>query len=291
VCGFAFRRMKRGMAKTAAQTGIDNPCAAPIGGVPLSREEKSVTLKMTALVLAACVVVIAPVIALVLADIEAGMSGLAGMLAWCLVALGAVTWATVGRWPGKLTLSSTIEIAATPQQVWSTIRYVGEQPYYKGIVRRVEKVDATGETYLLHYYTEDDCSDCGLPKHPDTPGVTSLVEIVEAIEPRVYRLRSWPKTTDPVLKNSMDHEDESFLIEPLVGGRCRVTNTSTLERPRVWLAALLKLGDPLGEHLRNLKAHIEGSPAGTIFETGAARIAAARVAERHCGCGELAKAA
>jgi hypothetical protein len=291
VSALALRHIKRGMDREAGQRGIDNPASACSPAVPLSREEKRISLKMTGLALGGGALILAPLLMPLMFDFKAETVELVMLLVYCLAALGVLGWIMAGRWPFDLTLTSTIEIAATPQKVWETIRYVAGQPYYKGIVRRVEPVAGKADAFMLHYYADEDCVKCGLPRHPESSGPTALVEVLEAREPSTYRVRSWPKTNDAALKDSMDHEDESFVIERLANGHSRVTNSSTVTRPRVWLAALLKLGDPLGEHLRNLKAHIEGVEAGTIFEAGAARIAVARAAARHCGCDQQALAA
>jgi hypothetical protein len=54
----------------------------------------------------------------------------------------------------------------------------------------------------------------------------------------------------------------------------------------MWLAFLTMLGRPAKEHLRSLKAHVEGTPDETLFGISAQRTEAARNAPKHCSCTE-----
>jgi hypothetical protein len=243
--------------------------------------------------LAACAVDISLAIPWALApvlggDAPTGSLEANGWLLPMLVAAGGLlallVWIFVGRWPRVLSMTSSIEIDAPPEAVWKALRYVGEAPYYKGIVRRVEPLDADGRSFLLHYYNTENCGECCLPKHPDAPGMVSQVDVLEAREPALYRVRGWLKQSNALPRNFVEHEDVCFAIERLPGDRSVVTDVSTILRPRVWAALLFKMGDPLGEQLRHLKAHVGGISSDTLWDAGAARIAAARRAPKFCGC-------
>jgi hypothetical protein len=276
----AQRRMKAAQA-----AAIDNPNAADVATcVPLSSEEKRVGTKVNLGLILFAIVTIGPLVWLAFSGSKGGVSIAGWLLFYCTTILGVLVYGMVGRWPGSITLQSIIEIDATPQEIWDTIRYCETDAHYKQIVRRVEKLNEPGDVYLLHYFNNDNCTECGLPNDPDAPGKTNRVEVREAREPEFYLVRSFSQGTGGAMDKMMDYEDESFMIEALPSGGSRVTNRDTVVRPRVWLAALLKLGDPLGEHMRNLKAHMEGAEGDTVWNTGASRIAAQRKSAKFCGC-------
>ena len=75
-----------------------------------------------------------------------------------------------------------------------------------------------------------------------------------------------------------------MLLTPLSGGGTRVTSRSAVARPKVWMAFLTKLGRPSQEHLRSLKAHLDGTPDNSLFGISARRMEAARQAPRRCSC-------
>ena len=122
-----------------------------------------------------------------------GAGGLIAMIVICTLILALLGFGILGRWPGSMRTSASVEIAATPRQVFDTLRYVENEPYYRGIVRLVERLPEAGEVFRLHYFNTDACSECGLAKHPDSPGPVSRIEILEARAPNIYKLRAYPK--------------------------------------------------------------------------------------------------
>ena len=85
----------------------------------------------------------------------------------------------------------------------------------------------------------------------------------------------------------MDFEEETFLLRRAATG-CVVSAESVAVRPAMWLALILKIGDPVGEQLRHLKAHMEGEPGDTLYHASNKRIAEARKAPKFCGCEKAA---
>jgi hypothetical protein len=276
---------QRRQAQRRFETGADAGRPAPAACVPPSSEEKRVSIRLTLVSLALAAVVIGVPVLAIASDAIAGIPGLVLFLGFTAAILVALRFVLVGRWPGRLALSSEIDIAATPQQVWDTIRYVEGKRSYKRIVNRVERLFDTGESYLLHYHSDEQCPDCALPRDPDGPGRVLRVDVIESREPEFYSIRS-AEVRAPGGDAMLERETESFEIRPLPGGHCHVVNTSAVEHPKMWLAILLKLGDPLGEHLRHLKSHVEGNGENTLWDTGAARIDATRDVGRFCRCPE-----
>jgi hypothetical protein len=84
----------------------------------------------------------------------------------------------------------------------------------------------------------------------------------------------------------LDSEDMTMLLHPLAGGGTRLTFRSTVVRPKMWMAFLTMLGRPAKEHLRSLKAHLEGTPDESLFGIAAKRMEAARNAPQRCICTE-----
>ena len=82
----------------------------------------------------------------------------------------------------------------------------------------------------------------------------------------------------------LDSEDMTTVLEPLAGGGTRLRFRSTVVRPRMWMAFLTVLGRPAKEHLRSLKAHLEGTPDESLFGISAKRMEIARNAPQRCSC-------
>jgi hypothetical protein len=273
--------------RRAQANAVDNPDAqdgrAPLP-VRLSAEERRVSFKINALVIAFAAVTVGAICWVAITMPPLDLSGLVFLLIICVLALAFLTYCVAGRWPFPVQKGASAEIAASPEAVWNVLRYKENRPYYRGNVRLVERLPEAGEAYRLRYFNTDNCGACGLPKHPDSEGPVSRIEILEAREPNVYRLRAFPKGTGWFGASMMEREDESFSIMPLPGGTSRVSAKSVAVKPAAWLALILKIGDPVGEQLRHLKAHMEGKAGETLYDATAERIAEARKAPKFCGC-------
>lgn len=289
-----LRHLQRDVAEKAALHGVDNPDGVTVPPVPLSRDEKRLQSKILIALIGVTIAVLALTFAVVqpftASGNPSGGEGEGSLLGFLLIIgslIGVPAFAIFGRWPWPVSRRAEIEIDATPQQVWNAIVYRDGMDHYRGIHSRIEKVEATVPTWRLHYQSDGNCGECGLPKHPDAGGITSLVQVLEADEPQRYVIRSAPKGLSADkgdAANWLDCEEESFDLAPLPGGRCRVASATTAQRPKVWLAVLIRVGDPLGEQLRDLKAFLEGREEDTLYAAARARFAAARNAPRHCGC-------
>ena len=75
-------------------------------------------------------------------------------------------------------------------------------------------------------------------------------------------------------------------LQPRPDGGTRLIYSSTVVRPRMWMAFLAMLGRPGKQHLQSLKAHVEGSPDDSLFGVSAKRMEAARKAPQQCHCAE-----
>jgi hypothetical protein len=54
----------------------------------------------------------------------------------------------------------------------------------------------------------------------------------------------------------------------------------------MWMAFLTWLGRPVKEHVRSLKAHLDGTPDDSLFGISARRAEAARNAPQRCSCAD-----
>ena len=133
----------------------------------LSAEEKRVTFKISALSIGIAVLVAGFVSWLAFSGPKLEAGGLIAMIVVSTLILALLGLGIAGRWPGRMRTAASVEIAATPRQVFDTLRYAENEPYYRGIVRLVERLPEAGEVFRLHYFNTDACSECGLPKHPD----------------------------------------------------------------------------------------------------------------------------
>ena len=84
----------------------------------------------------------------------------------------------------------------------------------------------------------------------------------------------------------LDSEEMTMLLQPRADEGTRLIFRSTVVRPKIWMAFLTLLGRPGKQHLRSLKAHLEGTPDDSLFGVSAKRIEAARNASRQCSCPE-----
>lgn len=277
----SLRRL--GALQKSALNNPDSPVGYVASPLRLSAEEKRVTFKISALSIGIAVLVAGFVSWLAFSGPKLEAGGLIAMIVVSTLILALLGLGIAGRWPGRMRTAASVEIAATPRQVFDTLRYAENEPYYRGIVRLVERLPEAGEVFRLHYFNTDACSECGLPKHPDSSGAVSRVEILEANAPSFYRLRAFPKGAGTTGASLMDYEEETFSIEAH-GSGCIVSAESVAVRPAMWLALVLKIGDPVGEQLRHLKAHLEGKAGGTLYDAGNERIAEARKAPKFCGC-------
>lgn len=286
VAGSAMRAMARQRMLNRV-LAVDNPdsdgremtCA-----VDLAPEDRKMRVRVNGAALAGGVLMVGTLIVAVWLLRGSGISGAGMIVLLTLAMLGFLTWLIKGRWPLPLTLTGEIQIDATPEQVWQLYHYRDTHDYYRSIVRRVEALDRPVETWRLHYYNDERCTDCGLHKNPVAPGRTCLVEVLEADRPGHMVTRSIPYLQSGELDPMMDHELSDMHYVALPDGGCRVMYVNTVARPRTWLALLLKMGDPIGEHLRDLKAHVEGGQGDTIYDRAERELDCARHVPQHCGC-------
>ena len=288
----AHQRMKQ-----AQKNAIANPDAKiAVPAVAASAEEKSVSFKINAILIGFVLITIGPILWLAfMTDLSgfnrSGFAFLGGLLAYCAMILVILVYGIAGRWPGSVSMKASIEINATPQQIWNVVRFRNSTGWWKKIVSLVQRLDEPGEVYDIHYFNSDTCGTCSLPRNPDLDGAVTRVEILKSQEPTYLAWRAYPQSMSGAMSDMMAHEDESLTIDALSNGMCRVSADNLAVKPKVWLAALLKLGNPPGQELAALKAHIEGQTADTMYDVGAQRIDAARHAQKFCGCAKGASTA
>jgi hypothetical protein len=288
---------QRRMAINASAHGVDNPAGlTKVPDVRSSPEEKRLGWYMVGSLLIVAVAMIGIAAATTYWAINpienlGTPNGEPWRLWAALVVLlflpGLLLYAIVGRWPGRVSNQGDIEIAATAEQIWEKLTYSAGMEDWKGIYHRIERLDEPGEVYRLHYLAHVECAECGLPKHPDDTSISQRVEILEATAPHVYRTRSFARGVDPFKGDTakwLDCEEGCYTITPLPRGGCTVHLECAAERPKFWMGLLIKFGGPVTQSLGTLKAHLEGGSDNTIYATARARISAARLAPRHCGC-------
>lgn len=259
----------------------------------ISKEEKTVAVF---LILAIAIGIIAAGLSLALlysalprAGQPVGTGKLAIALAVLFVTWFAILYAIFGRWPGRVSSEARIDISASPYLVWDAFALRDDYPGWKKIYTGIERLDERGEVYRLHYADDSDCVRCSLPRDPDRSRWSSRVEILEARRPSLYRQRGFPKWLSAhggEMDGFLDSEDMTMLLQPRADGGTRLTFKSTVVRPKMWMAFLTMLGRPGKQHLRSLKAHVEGTPDDSLFGISAKRIEAARNAPQRCSCPE-----
>ena len=280
--------------RLAQRNAVPNPAGKvmpPVAPATESVEEKSVNLKLNALIIAFAVVTIAPILYLSFGVETPGWWGLGIALADAIFALAVLTWGFVGRWPGKISVASSIEIAAPAERIFDTISPRSTTDWWKKIVKHVEKLDVPGDHYRQHYFNTDCCAICGLHRDPDRDGMVLKLEVLSKDRPHHLHFRSEVDVASGALQGVMQEEETAYRLESLPNGNTLVTAANIATRPKVWLALVMKLGDPGGEELRTLKNHMEGKVSGTLYEVGLQRIAEARAARQYCGCAKGAPVA
>ena len=259
----------------------------------LSEEEKTVAVL---LLIAVAVGVVAAVSSLALVISALPSAGqpvdfdrLAIALAVMVLTWSAILFAAFGRWPGRVSSEASIDVRAPPYTVWEAFALRDDYPGWKHIYTGIERLDERGEVYRLHYAEDSDCTRCSLPRNPDRSRWSSRVEILEFRRPSLYRQRSFPKGLSARGGDGelfLESEDMTMALQPIAGGGTRLAFRSTVVRPKMWMAFLTLLGRPAKEHLRSLKAHLEGTPDETLFGIAAKRMAIARAAPQRCSCVE-----
>jgi hypothetical protein len=259
----------------------------------LSDEEKTVAVYLLIAIAIGIIAAGASLALLYWALPQAGQPADAGKLGTALPVL-FLTWfvilfAIFGRWSGRVSSEVSIDLGAAPYDVWEAFALRDDYPGWKKIYTGIERLDEPGEVYRLHYADDSDCTRCSLPRDPDRSRWSSRVEILEARRPSLYRQRSFPKGLSArasEMEDLLDSEDLTMRLDPLAGGATRLTCRSTVVRPKMWMAFLTMLGRPLKQHVRSLKAHVEGTPDETLFGIAAKRMEAARNAPQRCSCPE-----
>jgi len=201
--------------------------------------------------------------------------------------LGAFVYPIFGRWPGKVSCSASIDIAAAQDPVWDAFALRDDYAGWKGNTTRIERLHGPGEVYRVHYAQDASCLKCSLPKRPDQSQFSIRIEILKAHRPSTYHTRAFAAGVVDYRGDSarwFDSEDSAFLLQPLANGDTRVSYVTTVFRPKALMAILVVLGGPAKENLRSLKAHLEGMPDESTFGISAKRIEAARNARAHCRC-------
>lgn len=288
---------QRRQAASASAHGVENPDGAPaMPHVPASKEENRVgrILLIGTIIIGGGLVAGALALTLWAVDpiIEGSGSQVdAGRLAFAAIGLLLILLlpvaALIGRWPGTVRSNGSIDIAASREQIWEKLAYCDGMEDWKGIYQRIERLAEPGEVYRLHNFNMEPCLECMLPKHPDQSEQSVRVEVLDAVKPSLYRTKSASKgmTADKGdAANWLDHEINTYRIEALPNGQSRVAFEISADRAKIWMALLIKLGGPVTQSLQVLKVHLEGGEDDSIYATGRARIAAARLAPRYCGC-------
>jgi hypothetical protein len=296
----------RNTGKLADANGVANPAAGVAAKVPQSVEEKRLTRKLWIAVALFALLPVGLMLALPSvigppaphavhhgSGLFPGITGLLVMFVLTGMLLFTMAYALIGRWPGSYAKSASIEIAATPEQIWEKLAYHDGMKNWRGIHSRIERLPGPDEAFRLHYLTSENCAQCGLAKVPESEAVSSRIEVLAAREPHFYSIRSFPKGETEMKGEAsgwMDCEQQDFTITALPVGGSRVTSESRVERPKIWLFLMIRFGSPVSQLLESLKAHLEGKPDQTIYGTQVARIAAARLAPRFCGCASSGQA-
>lgn len=283
-----FHRQQRVQQKTNsrpnpnAQPGADSKSADGF-----SAEEVKVNARLLGLVVAFGVVSIGLAVFLLpmaLNTPEApSMLGLFGMLLLTMGLLAVLTFGIVGRWPGKLHLKSSIIIQRPLAEVWNALQFRETSHWWNPIVKNIQALPGPGENYRMYYLCDDSCAECGLPRDPDVSTRSALIEVLQKQDQKFIHSRA-RLVGSPSVEGLMECEENIRQFEALGGEATRVTSHNICVKPKMWLAIVLKLGDPIGEELRTIKGQLEGVPNSSLYFAGAARIAAHRKAEAFCGC-------
>lgn len=267
-------------------------CADQVPPLLLSREEKEVLALLVAAAAVGLVLLGLSITYLYWALPRPGQPIDADRLFLALALFTAtffgIVYAIFGRWPGNVWAEASIDLRASPSEVWDAIALRDDYPGWKKIYTGIERLNEPGEVYLLHYAEDSECLTCLLPRDPDRSLWASRVEILETRRPVFYRQAVYPRvvSADRGTYDFLEAEDFALLLQPLSRGGTRVTSRSVAVRPKVWFAFLTLLVRPVSEDLRSLKAHLDRTPDETLFGIAAKRMELARNARRHCSCPE-----
>ena len=103
--------------------------------------------------------------------------------------MAAIVYFLLGRFPGSVWRTASIDIAASPERVFDHIKERTDNLTNPTLVR-AERVPGPAETYLYHMRDMADCGVCGYPKNPDTVGQTILAEVIEKIDNQLSHVRT-----------------------------------------------------------------------------------------------------
>ncbi len=281
---------KHGHNRQQAQ-GRVNPNTRP-GGNPeqanqLSVEEWKVNFKLWGLIVGFAVIFIAGLMMLLPLAFDgvgwSGIAGLVGLFALISALLALLTFAVVGRWPGRVSLQGSVVIQRPIAEVWNALQLRDTTDWWNPVVQRVQALPGPGESYKLHYFCDDTCGQCGLPRDPDVSTRAALIEVLDKQDRNSMHLRS-RVVGSPSVEGLMDFEESILKFEAIASEITRVTMQNVCVQPKMWLATLLKLGDPVNQELLVAKASLEGLKSATLYGGAVARIDAHRKAEKFCGC-------
>lgn len=259
----------------------------------MSEEEKVVSFYLVVAVIIGIFAATSSVALVIRALPKAGEPLDIGRLGTSLAVMG-ITWSAIlfaifGRWPGTVSSRASIDVSAGPYEAWNAFALRDDYPGWKRIYTGVERLNEPGEVYCLHYAEDSQCPRCRLPRNPDKSRWLSRVEILEARRPSLYRQRCFPKALSALHVSTLeflDSEETMMVVDSLGDGKTRLTFSSVGVRPKMWMAFLMLLDRPAKEHLRSLKAHLEGSPDESLFGVSAKRTELAREAPQYCSCPE-----
>lgn len=277
----AWTRRKR--QELHAESGRANPIAVEAPGpVPAPAGVPNVGREIAiAFGLVGCL------IAFVFVGLTVGkwLGGIAGAFAgFLLVPAAAVLLLHFGRFPGAVSRSETMIVAAPAERIWAVARLHETTSSYRPIIARISQVSHSPVRYRTDYrdIRTMPCATCGYPHDPERIAYSTETELLEVVENRRERSRTLPPATgDIAVRNLHRFELQTLELEP-IGEMTRVTITSTADHPRLWCAIMMYVGRVPRDLLEALAAHMEGRPDRSTYGTVRIVLANAGTSARFC---------
>lgn len=187
------------------------------------------------------------------------------------------------RWPGRITQSHTVVIAASPEKVWDTLHCRQTDSYYRETCLRIEKVPGSENRYIWHHADLGYCGCCGLPKSRAHTMLRTHAEVVDLVPGRSERLVSTFLEGTPFHRRYYRSEENSFQILPHRDG-AEVKYVLSTVGVRIWLLAVFAADSIPRALLADLKSYLEGTEGSGVFANGRRQIEFAQASPKLCGC-------
>jgi hypothetical protein len=201
------------------------------------------------------------------------------------VCLGVPLLILLGRYPGRITQSGTIEIAAPLDRVWQLgATLETDTPWHPQIIR-IRRLAGVDERYEAQFRDLVDCMRCAWPKAPDHVAHSAELTIIEQTEQlsETVLVRPAMQPRPWYMRGLMAEMLTTRTFEAIPQGT-RVTSRTSTVRPKLFVALGLMVGNVAQAALGELKAACEDTAPSSEMAALRARLQAIETSPKHCGC-------